>query len=141
MFSSNLALTFLLKSIARRPDFAMLKDNWRLQCQVMFDIFTTVITSYLNYRRRSSMTDTARRPGSEIRRKQILDAAADVFGSKNYHWATTKEIAKEAGVFMPNGPLSLELSVNSSARSVPRVERSSVLKPPMIVSRASFSKR
>jgi AcrR family transcriptional regulator len=44
------------------------------------------------------MTDTAKRPGSEIRRKQILDAAADVFGSKNYHWATTKEIAQEAGV-------------------------------------------
>ena len=40
----------------------------------------------------------AKRPGAEARRKQILDAAAEVFGGKCFHWATTKEIAQAAGV-------------------------------------------
>jgi AcrR family transcriptional regulator len=39
-----------------------------------------------------------KRPGAEARRKQILDAAAEVIGGKCYHWATTKEIAQAAGV-------------------------------------------
>ncbi|MBN2025806.1 MAG: TetR/AcrR family transcriptional regulator [Actinobacteria bacterium] len=44
------------------------------------------------------MPTEAKRPGAEARRKQILDAAAEVFGGKCYHWATTKEIAQAAGV-------------------------------------------
>jgi AcrR family transcriptional regulator len=44
------------------------------------------------------MAAGAKRPGAEVRRKQILDAAADVIGEKSYHWATTKEIAQKAGV-------------------------------------------
>jgi len=44
------------------------------------------------------MPTVAKRPGAEARRKQILDAAAEVFGGKCYHWATTKEIAQAAGV-------------------------------------------
>jgi AcrR family transcriptional regulator len=44
------------------------------------------------------MAAEAKRPGAEVRRKQILDAAADVIGKKCYHWATTKEIAEAAGV-------------------------------------------
>lgn len=40
----------------------------------------------------------AKRPGAEARRRQILDAAAEVIGEKNYHWATTREIAARAGV-------------------------------------------
>ena len=34
----------------------------------------------------------------EARRNQILDAAAAVFAEKGFHRATTKEIAKTAGV-------------------------------------------
>jgi len=44
------------------------------------------------------MAAAAKRPGAEARRKQILDAAAEVIGGKCYHWATTKEIAQAAGV-------------------------------------------
>jgi len=44
------------------------------------------------------LSTEAKRPGAEARRKQILDAAAEVFGGKCYHWATTKEIAQAAGV-------------------------------------------
>jgi AcrR family transcriptional regulator len=35
---------------------------------------------------------------AEVRRNQILTGAAEVFGEKGYHQATTKEIAKAAGV-------------------------------------------
>ena len=42
--------------------------------------------------------EKGRRPGADVRRKEILEAAVKVFGNKNYHWATTKEIAEEAGV-------------------------------------------
>jgi AcrR family transcriptional regulator len=44
------------------------------------------------------MAAVTKRPGAEARRKQILDAAAEVIGGKCYHWATTKEIAQAAGV-------------------------------------------
>ena len=44
------------------------------------------------------MPAEAKRPGAEARRKQILDAAVEVFGGKCYHWATTREIAQAAGV-------------------------------------------
>ncbi len=44
------------------------------------------------------MVVKAKRPGAEARRKQILEAAFEVFGRKNYNWATTKEIAETAGV-------------------------------------------
>jgi AcrR family transcriptional regulator len=44
------------------------------------------------------MAVSAKRPGTEARRKQLLEAAAEVFGGKNYNWATTKEIAEKAGV-------------------------------------------
>jgi AcrR family transcriptional regulator len=44
------------------------------------------------------MAGKAKRPGSEFRRKQILEAAIEVMGEKNYDWATTKEIAQAAGV-------------------------------------------
>jgi AcrR family transcriptional regulator len=44
------------------------------------------------------MPAKVKRPGAEARRKQILDAAVEVFGGKCYHWATTKEIAQAAGV-------------------------------------------
>lgn len=44
------------------------------------------------------MPDREKRPVAEARRKQILDAAIDVFGEKCYHWATTREIARAAGV-------------------------------------------
>lgn len=44
------------------------------------------------------MPGVARRPGAEVRRKQILDAAAEAFGKKCYHSATTKEIARAAGL-------------------------------------------
>jgi AcrR family transcriptional regulator len=42
------------------------------------------------------MPAEVKRPGADARRKQILDAAAEVFGRKCYHSATTKEIAKVA---------------------------------------------
>jgi AcrR family transcriptional regulator len=44
------------------------------------------------------MADKVKRPGAEARRKQILEAAMEVFGAKSYHWATTKELAQAAGV-------------------------------------------
>ncbi len=44
------------------------------------------------------MPDREKRPVAEARRKQILDAAIDVFGEKCYHGATTREIARAAGV-------------------------------------------
>jgi AcrR family transcriptional regulator len=44
------------------------------------------------------MVESAKRPGAEARRKQILDAAFEVFGRKNYNWASTKEIAELAGI-------------------------------------------
>lgn len=44
------------------------------------------------------MPDKSARPGPEVRKKEILDAATEVFGRKNYNWATTKEIAKRAGL-------------------------------------------
>lgn len=44
------------------------------------------------------MVVNAKRPGAEARRKQILEAAFEVFGRKNYNWASTKEIAELAGV-------------------------------------------
>ena len=44
------------------------------------------------------MVVNAKRPGAEARRKQILEAAFEVFGRKNYNWASTKEIAEQAGV-------------------------------------------
>jgi TetR/AcrR family transcriptional regulator len=46
----------------------------------------------------ASMVENAKRPGAEARRKQILEAAFEVFGRKNYNWASTKEIAELAGV-------------------------------------------
>lgn len=44
------------------------------------------------------MVLTAKRPGTEARREQILDAAIEVMGRKSYHWASTREIAEAAGV-------------------------------------------
>ncbi len=44
------------------------------------------------------MSDDAKRPGAEARRRQILDAAVEVIGAKSYHSATTREIAQKAGV-------------------------------------------
>lgn len=44
------------------------------------------------------MPKTGKRPGAEVREQQILDAAIEVFGEKNYDWATTKEIADKAGL-------------------------------------------
>jgi AcrR family transcriptional regulator len=44
------------------------------------------------------MAARAKRPGTEARRRQILDAATEVIGRKSYHWASTKEIAEAAGV-------------------------------------------
>jgi AcrR family transcriptional regulator len=44
------------------------------------------------------MTNTGKRAGTEARRKQILEAAIEVMGQKNYYWATTREIADTAGV-------------------------------------------
>jgi len=41
---------------------------------------------------------TRRKLPAEERRRQILEAAARVFARKGYHLATTKEIAREAGV-------------------------------------------
>jgi TetR/AcrR family transcriptional regulator len=46
----------------------------------------------------AAMVVNAKRPGAEARRKQILEAAFEVFGRKNYNWASTKEIAELAGV-------------------------------------------
>jgi AcrR family transcriptional regulator len=48
--------------------------------------------------RRLAMAEKGKRPGAEARRKQILEAAIEVMGAKNYHWSTTKEIAEAAGV-------------------------------------------
>ena len=44
------------------------------------------------------MPEGKRRPGTEARRDQILEAAVRVMGGKCYHAATTREIAREAGV-------------------------------------------
>lgn len=44
------------------------------------------------------MAEKAKRPGAEARKRQILDAATEVIGEKSYHWATTREIARAAGV-------------------------------------------
>ena len=44
------------------------------------------------------MDKRAKRPGAEVRRGQILEAAVRVMGGKCYHSATTREIAREAGV-------------------------------------------
>jgi AcrR family transcriptional regulator len=44
------------------------------------------------------MAERAKRPGAEERRRQILDAATEVIGAKCYHSATTREIARAAGV-------------------------------------------
>jgi len=44
------------------------------------------------------MPEKVKRPGGKVRRKQIIEAATEEFGKKNYHWATTKEIADRAGV-------------------------------------------
>jgi len=43
-------------------------------------------------------TDPVREQLAEARRNQILDAAATIFAEKGFHRATTKEIAKVAGV-------------------------------------------
>ena len=44
------------------------------------------------------MAVKTRRPGADVRRREITDAAIEVFGEKNYSWATTREIAERAGV-------------------------------------------
>jgi AcrR family transcriptional regulator len=44
------------------------------------------------------MTASAKRPGPDARKKQILEAAVEVFGGRGYHGATTAEIARRAGV-------------------------------------------
>lgn len=44
------------------------------------------------------MAGKTRRPGADVRRREITDAAIEVFGEKNYNWATTREIAERAGV-------------------------------------------
>ena len=41
---------------------------------------------------------TEKRPGPEVRRRQIIDAAIEVFGRKSYYGGTTKQIAVTAGV-------------------------------------------
>jgi AcrR family transcriptional regulator len=46
----------------------------------------------------STSPDSIREQLVEARRSQILDAAAAVFAEKGFHRATTKEIAKTAGV-------------------------------------------
>jgi AcrR family transcriptional regulator len=44
------------------------------------------------------MPGSGKRAGAELTRKQILDASMEVMGEKNYHSATTREIAQRAGV-------------------------------------------
>ena len=48
----------------------------------------------------STSPDPIREQLIEARRNQILDAAAAVFAEKGFHRATTKQIAKTAGVSM-----------------------------------------
>ncbi len=44
------------------------------------------------------MTDPVRNAMTQARRRQILQAAVDVFGEKGYHKATIKDIARTAGI-------------------------------------------
>jgi len=44
------------------------------------------------------MAEPRKRPGPVVRKKEIIEAAIEEFGSKNYNWATTKDIAQRAGV-------------------------------------------
>ena len=44
------------------------------------------------------MTDPIQQPFMNARKNQILDAAAVVFAEKGFHPATTKDIAKQAGI-------------------------------------------
>jgi len=44
------------------------------------------------------MPEQGKRPGAKVRKQQIIEAAIKVFGEKNFHWATTKEIAQGAGI-------------------------------------------
>ena len=71
----------------------------------------------------TSSEDPIRRQLIEARTAQILDAAAQVFAAKGFHRATTKEIAKVAGVsegtiynyFESKGELLISLMARLSA--------------------------
>src|ERR1043165_6248358 len=41
------------------------------------------------------------RKSREVRREEILDAAAEVFAEKGYHGASTEDIARRAGISQP----------------------------------------